>query len=113
MIFFRFSQIVFSSDTCHKCSFSDNRKELISNPSSSNEIIIPNTVTSIYGSVYEHNAFYPSKNTLEGFKFEDGSLLQVISKYSFYNCIKLVEIDLSCKKLETIDDYHFPKVHKD
>ena len=108
MIFFFFSKVVFSGDTCPQCSFNDGRTELISVPSSSNEIIIPNTVTTIYGSDEEHNAFYPSQSTLKRFTFEDESSLRVISKYSFYKCIELMEIDLSsCKNLEIIEDYAF------
>ena len=105
---FFFFQTVYSDDTCPRCSFSDNRKELISVPSSSVEIIIPNSVVTIYGSDSEHNAFSTSKNTLKSFKFEDGSSLETISKYSFYSCKALEEIDLSsCSQLKTIGEFAF------
>ena len=101
-------QLVYSGNTCSLCSFNNDRTELISVPSSSEEIVIPNTVLTIYGLDQEHYAFSPSKTTLKRFKFEEGNLLQTISKYSFYYCTSLEEINLSsCSHLTTIGQSAF------
>ena len=53
-------------------------------------------------------AFILAKDTLENCLFQQGSKLQTIQQYAFYQCSKLKSIDLSvCTELTTLESYAF------
>ena len=96
------------STTCPLCEFNDEKTELISAPPNAIEVIVPNTVQTIYGAEKNHYAFAVAAETLESLLFETNSQLKTIQQYSFYKCSKLKSIDLSsCTQLESIEQFAF------
>ena len=88
-----------------ECELSDDKTQLISAPKNAQFVLIPSSVTTIFGSDQEHNAFFHAKDTLISFSFEPDSQLQVIQTCAFYNCKKLEAINLSsCLLLSTISE---------
>ena len=71
-------------------------------------VVIRQSCTTIRGDGEDDYAFLLAKNTLETCTFEEGSQLQDIQQYSFYECQRLKTIDLSiCYSLKTIGAYAF------
>ena len=71
-------------------------------------VVIRQSCTTIRGNGEGDYAFLLAKDTLETCTFEEGSQLQDIQQYSFYECQRLQTIDLSiCYSLKTIGAYAF------
>ncbi|EAX94929.1 Leucine Rich Repeat family protein [Trichomonas vaginalis G3] len=72
------------------------------------DLIISSRCTEIYGASDTDYAFYYSRETLRSFSFETNPQLTNIRSYSFFQCTKLIRVDLSlCTKLQTIDYQSF------
>ena len=66
------------------------------------------SATSIYGQSKTSYAFINCKENLESFTIPDGSMLQTIQQYAFYECKQLKEADLhKCTHLTSIGNYAF------
>ena len=71
-------------------------------------LTIPNNVKRIIGTNNQNYALFPCRNVIETVTFSTNSLLEEIQSYSFFNCVKLNEIDLSpCTNLLSIGKYAF------
>ena len=87
--------------------YNEDRTSLTS-ASNSIDVLIPKTVKLIEGTSTINYAFLLSVSTLKTVSFEEGSSLQKISNYAFYNCKKLNKIELEkCKNLVSIGSYAF------
>ena len=96
------------SEGCPRCTFNDEGTQLVEVPSNTQNIVIPQQVTSIFGADSTHYALYKNAAYLTSFSFESGTKLTTIQNFAFYRCSKLTLIDLSeCFNLETIGDYAF------
>ena len=97
-----------SSTTCPNCEFNDDKTILIAAPIGAKNVIIPNTVQTIFGIDNNHNAFVNAKETLESFEFEKNNCLKIIQESAFYGCSKLQKINLSsCDSLISIGNHAF------
>ena len=78
-------------------------------PSNVDTFVISSHYKIIYGSEETINAFYPCHTTLTHFSFSDSNPnLETIQPFAFYNCTKLLSIDLSsCSKLTIIGNKAF------
>ena len=88
--------------------YSDDGTVLQNVPSGTVFFIINASCLRIRGENNNDYAFYLCKETIQSCTFEENSQLEIISPYSFYQCDKLTEIDLSvCPKLTTISQFAF------
>ena len=58
------------STTCPLCEFNDQKTELISAPPNAIEVIVPNSIQTIYGADDSYYAFAVAAETLESLLFE-------------------------------------------
>ena len=70
--------------------------------------VLQNEATAIYGESETEYAFFNCKNSLKTFKISEGSKLQEIQQYAFYQCTALHTVDLrNCTLLITIGNSAF------